>query len=114
MRNFSWVQRIGLGVTVVSMSVLVTTTGLQWMSVPAYATERAKDRRDARDTRQEGREEAREQKAACKAGDEKSRAECRHEKRDTKEESRERRTGHQEELKGVWSRIESVDWGLRY
>ena len=89
MRNFSWVQRIGLGVTVFSMSVLVTTTGLQWMSVPAYATERAKDRRDARDTRQEGRDEAREQKAACKAGDDKSRAECRHEKRDTKQESRE-------------------------
>jgi hypothetical protein len=80
---------MGLVVTVFSMSLLVTTTALQWMPVSAYATERAKDRRDARDTRQDGRDEAREQKAACKAGDDKSRAECRHEKRDTKQESRE-------------------------
>ena len=88
-RNCSWVRRVGLVATVFAVSVLVTTTGVQWLSAPAHATERAKDRRDARDTRQEGREDAREQKAACKAGDEKSRAECRHEKRDTKQESRE-------------------------
>ena len=88
-RNFDCVQPIGLATTVFAVSVLVITAGLQWTSVPAYATERAEDRRDARDTKQAGREEAREQKAACKAGDDKSRAECRQEKRDTKQDARE-------------------------
>jgi hypothetical protein len=88
-RNFNWVRGMGLVATVFAMSVLGITAGLQWASIPAYATERGEGRRDARDTRQEGREEARQQKAACKAGDEKSRAECRHEKRDSKQESRE-------------------------
>lgn len=88
-RNFDRVQPIGLVTTVFGVSALVITAGLQWMSVPAYATERAEDRRDARDTKQAGRDEAREQKAACKAGDDKSRAECRQEKRDTKQDARE-------------------------
>ena len=72
-RNFNWVQGIGLVGTVFAMSALVITAGLQWTSVPAYATERGEERRDdrgdrrddrgdARDTRQEGREAAREQR----------------------------------------------------
>jgi hypothetical protein len=83
-----WVQGIGLIATVFALSAMIITDGLQWMSVPAYATERGKDRRDARDTRQEGREEAREQKKECKEADEKSRAECRREKRDVKDDAR--------------------------
>lgn len=88
-RNFDCVLPIGLVTTVLAVSALVITAGLQWTSVPAYATERGEERKDARDTKQTGREEAREQKAECKEGDDKSRAECRREKRDTKEEARE-------------------------
>src|SRR5215204_1144276 len=89
-RNVDCVQPRCLATAIFAISVLAITAGLQWMSVPAYATtERAEDRRDARDTKQAGREEAREQKAACKAGDDKSRAECRQEKRDTKQDARE-------------------------
>ena len=80
--------------------ILVITDGLQWTSVPAYATERGEerrddrgdrrdDRRDARDTRQEGREAAREAKQECKKADDKSNRECRQEKRDTKQDARE-------------------------
>ena len=87
-RNFYWVQEMGWMSTVFAVSILVIGAGLQWTSLPAYATDRGEDRRDARDTRQGGRDEAREQKAACKAGDEKSRAECRREKRDTKQDAR--------------------------
>ena len=87
-RNYGWVQGMGSVATVFALSVLFITAGLQWMSVPAYATEQGKDRREARDTRQEGREEAREQKKECKEADDKSRAECRREKRETKEEAR--------------------------
>jgi len=80
---------MGLVTTVFAVSTLVITAGLLWTSVPAFATERGEDRRDARDTKQAGRDEAREQKAECKAGDDKSRAECRQEKRDTKQDARE-------------------------
>jgi hypothetical protein len=88
-RNFDCVQPMGLITTVFAVSALVITAGLLWTSVPAYATERGEERKDARDTKQTGREDAREQKAECKAGDDKSRAECRQEKRDTKQDARE-------------------------
>jgi hypothetical protein len=87
-RNFDGVP-IGLVATVFAVSALVITAGLQWTSVPAYATERGDERKDARDTKQTGREEAKEQKAECKAGDDKSRAECRRDSRDTKQDARE-------------------------
>ena len=76
-RNFNCVQPLGLVTTVCAISALIITAGLQWTPVPANATERGEERRDARDTRQTGRDEAREQKAECKAADDKSRAECR-------------------------------------
>ncbi len=88
-RHFDCLQRIGLATTVFAVSLLAITAGLQLTAVPAYATERGEDRRDARDVKQAGREDAREQKAECKAADDKSRAECRHEKRDTKQDARE-------------------------
>ena len=88
-RNFGCMQPMGLVTRVFAVSALVITAGLQWTPVPADATERGGERKDARDTKQTGREEAKEQKAACKAGDEKSRAECRQEKRDTKQDARE-------------------------
>lgn len=63
---------------------LVATAGVM-MTATAYAQTSGMERRgDRRDNREEGREE----KAACKAGDEKSRPECRQDKRDTKQEGR--------------------------
>ena len=67
-RNFDWVHGMGLVATVFAVAVLVITAGPQWTLIPAYATERGEERKDARDTKQTGREEAREQKAECKAG----------------------------------------------
>jgi len=87
--NVDWMQGMGLVATVFAVSVLVIPAGLQWTLVPAYATERGEERKEARDTKQAGREEARQQKAECKAGDEKSRAECRKEARETKQGARE-------------------------
>jgi hypothetical protein len=83
------VQPRCLATAIFALSVLAITAGLQLTTAPAYGTERAEDRRDARDTKQAGRDEAREQKAECKAADDKSRAECRQEKRDTKQDARE-------------------------
>ena len=71
-----------------AVAILTIAAGVQWVSVPAYATEQGQQRQEARDTKQTGRQGAREEKAECKAGDEKSRAECRHEKRDTKQDAR--------------------------
>ena len=71
-----------------AVAILAIAAGVQWMSVPAYATEQGEQRREARDTKQTGRQDAREEKAECKAGDDKSRAECRQDKRDTQQESR--------------------------
>ena len=71
-----------------AVAILAIAAGVQWMSVPAYATEQGEQRREARDTKQTGRQDAREEKAECKAGDDQSRAECRQDKRDTKQESR--------------------------
>jgi hypothetical protein len=56
--------------------------------VLAAAPGHSADRKEARDTRQEGRQEARDAKDACKEGDS-SRAECRQDKRDTKQDTRE-------------------------
>ena len=69
-QNVDWRHGLGLATTVLAMSALVITDGLQWTSVPAYAAERREERRDdrgdrrddrgdARDTRQEGRDAAR-------------------------------------------------------
>jgi hypothetical protein len=64
------------------MSILTLAVGLA-LAGPGYAA----DRKDARDTRQEGRDEARDTKDACKEGDS-SRADCRQDKRDDKQENR--------------------------
>ena len=59
--------------------VVIAATGLTVTTT--FAQTGGMDRRD-------NREEGREEKAACKAGDEKSRPECRQDKRDTKQEGR--------------------------
>jgi len=71
-----------------ALATLVIATGVQWVSVPAYATDQSNQRQDARDTKQEGRNTARDTKQACKSGDEKSRPECRQDKRNTKQDTR--------------------------
>jgi hypothetical protein len=63
-------------------AVLLTASGLL-IAVPGYCA----DRKEARDTRQEGRDEARDTKDACKEGDA-SRADCRQDKRDDKQDAR--------------------------
>ena len=67
-------------------------------TVTAYAaTENAKERRDARDTKQTGRQDARAEKIDCRQDNNKSNAACRQDKRenkqDTREDSREVRGG---------------------
>ena len=76
-----------------AVATLAIAAGVQWVSVPTYATEQGQQRQQARDTKQMGREGARDEKAECKAGDEKSRAECRQDKRDNKQESRDTARG---------------------
>ena len=71
-----------------AVATLAIAAGVQWVSVPTYATEQGQQRQEARDAKQDGRQGARDEKAECKAGDEKSRAECRQDKRGTKQESR--------------------------
>ena len=73
------------------VSSLIIAAGLLAISAPSHSEnigERADDRQEKRDIKQEGREQARDAKAACKEGDQ-SRSECRQEKRDIKQESRE-------------------------
>jgi hypothetical protein len=65
-------------------SVVATATGVM-LTTTTYAQTSGTERRDDRRGNREG---AREEKAACKAGDEKSRPECRQDKRDTKQEGR--------------------------
>jgi Ni/Co efflux regulator RcnB len=63
---------------------VVATSGVMTTTTADAQTNGMERRGDRRDNRDEGREE----KAACKAGDEKSRPECRQDKRDTKQEGR--------------------------
>ena len=66
-------------------AVGVMATAGAFTTTSIFAQTNGGDRRDdRRDTRQGSRDE----KAACKAGDEKSRPECRKDKRDTKQDER--------------------------
>lgn len=78
-------RKTGFQVVLSSFAIAV---GFMLGPVTSYATEQAQQRREARDTRQEGRQEARETKQECRAGDEKSRPECRQDKRETKQDTR--------------------------
>ena len=51
---------------------VVIASGLLMVATPGYATENARERRDARDTKQESRQEAREQKLDCRAANQKT------------------------------------------
>ena len=64
-----------------ALATLVVAAGVQWVSVPAYATEQGEQRREARDTRQTGRSDARQTKYDCRKDNDKSNANCRQDKR---------------------------------
>jgi Ni/Co efflux regulator RcnB len=68
------------------MVTIVTCT----LAVAAYAnaTENAKERRDARDTKQSSRQDARATKRDCREANEKSNADCRQDKRSDKQKGR--------------------------
>ena len=66
----------------VGIALLALAAGT-FAAVPGYSA----DRKEARDTKQEGRDEARDTKDACKEGDS-SRADCRQDKRDDKQDTR--------------------------
>ena len=76
---------------------VVTASAFLMATAPGYATENARERRDARDTKQETRQDARSTKADCRQADEKSNSECRQDKREAKQtgrqESRDVRSG---------------------
>jgi hypothetical protein len=71
-----------------ALATLVVAAGVQWVSVPAYATEQGEQRREARDTRQTGRSDARQTKYDCRKDNDKSNAACRQDKRSSKQDTR--------------------------
>ncbi len=71
-----------------ALATLVVAAGVQWVPVPAYATEQGEQRREARDTRQTGRSDARKTKYDCRKASDKNNAECRQDKRSTKQDTR--------------------------
>jgi len=71
-----------------ALAMLLIAAGVQWVTLPAYATEQGQQRREARDTRQEGRSAARQTKDDCRRGNDKSNVECRQDKRSTKQDTR--------------------------
>jgi len=70
------------------LMALLICAGVQGLALPTYATEQGEQRREARDTRQEGRSTARETKYDCRRDNEKSNAGCRQDKRSTKQDTR--------------------------
>ena len=70
------------------LSVLLAGCSL-WVALPAQATEQARERRAARDLRQEVRQESREQKQDCRQEEFLGNADCRQEHRHNKQDARE-------------------------
>ncbi|HSC67666.1 MAG TPA: hypothetical protein VLC79_08245 [Cellvibrio sp.] len=68
---------------------IALATGLLMVTASVYATENARERRDARDTKQESRQDAHAKKVDCRQEDQKSNAECRQDKRNAKQDGRE-------------------------
>jgi len=63
-------------------------TSLLMVTASVYATENARERRDARDVKQDSRQDARTTKIDCRQENNKSNAECRQDKRQDKQEGR--------------------------
>ena len=73
----------------VVVKAVALATGLLMLTTSVYATENARERRDARDTKQDSRQDAHSKKVDCRQADQKSNAECRQDKREDKQEGRE-------------------------
>ena len=71
------------------VAALLTAAPVLTMPVAGFATEQAKERQEARDTKQDTRQGARDTKQECRAKDDKNNAACRQDKRDTKQGGRE-------------------------
>ena len=80
-------MRMKFGKVAIAKAVLVAA-GLLLAIPPAFATENADERRDARDTKQDAKQTARKEEVDCKAANQKNNAQCRQGKRDTKQEGR--------------------------
>lgn len=82
--------------TVIARAVALAA-GLLMVTASVYATENARERRDARDVKQDSRQDARTTKIDCRQENNKSNAECRQDKRqdkqDGRDESRDVRSG---------------------
>lgn len=75
--------------TVIAKAIALAT-GLLMVTASVYATENARERRDARDTKQDSRQEAHKNKVDCRQDDQKSNADCRQDKRAAKQDGREK------------------------
>lgn len=73
----------------VTTKAVALATGLLMMTASVYATENARERREARDTKQDSRQDAHSKKVDCRQDDQKSNAECRQDKRNAKQDGRE-------------------------
>lgn len=71
-----------------AVQIVLVASGLVFVTATAAQTQNSTERRDARDTRQDGRGEARKAKVDCRQANNKSNAECRQDKRNTKQEAR--------------------------
>ena len=77
-----------IGAPVARTAATVGTAAVVVHGVRRRGDRREDRREDRRDDRRDTRQGSRDEKAACKAGDEKSRPECRKDKRDTKQDER--------------------------
>lgn len=79
-RRNNWYWAVG--------KAIVCLSGFWMAATPGFATENARERRDARDVKQDSRQEAHSAKVDCRQANQKSNAACRHDKRETKQDGR--------------------------
>jgi hypothetical protein len=70
-------------------AVAAIVLGFTLCASSAFATEQAHQRRDARETRQDGRHDSRNTKQDCRQDNQKSNSDCRQDKRGSKQDARE-------------------------
>lgn len=72
----------------IKSAIVVALLGTVLSVQPSFATEQGHQRREARDTRQDGRQGARDTKQDCRADNQKSNSDCRQDKRGEKQDAR--------------------------
>jgi hypothetical protein len=85
-------QRMSIGKRgFLAMAPALIATAFLTATAPCGAgTQNAQERRDARDTRQDGRQDGRKEKVDCRQADQKSNSECRQEYREDKQDARQK------------------------